>query len=207
MQEIRTGFRKILSNPQVYAFLQNLLRGKASKCRFINDYIRPFPNMRLLDIGCGPADILADLPQNIHYVGFDASQKYIEAARNRFGSRGRFFQDYVTEASLEELGEFDLVMSLGVMHHLDDNEVHSLSALAYQAVRPEGCFLTIDPSFVSGQHWLARFLAGKDRGKNVRSPEEYESLINENIQWNTVVSVKHDLLRLPYTHVILECRK
>ena len=207
MAEVRTGLRRILSNPKIYGFMQGLVGASDTKQRIINDYIRPTPNMVLLDVGCGPADILASLPEDIEYIGFDADPNYIQAAKDRYGNRGRFFQEHVSSTNIETLGTVDLVMAIGVLHHLDDDEVRHLSALAYQALHPGGRFLTIDPSFVSGQHWLARFLISKDRGQNVRQPQEYKALLQDIEGWSIKVDVRHDLLQVPYTHAIIECSK
>ncbi len=209
MPEIRTGFRNFLSNPTIYTWLMGILSSTTAQYRIVNDYIRPSPKMRLLDIGCGPADILAYLPEDIQYVGFDASQQYVESAKKRFTHRGFFYQENVNEATIKEHEKFDLVMAIGVMHHLDDREVKSLSKIAWQALRPGGRFLTIDPCYVVKQNKLARFIISKDRGQNVRSPDQYTTLITKNSKWDSphTISVIHDLLCIPYTHSILECKK
>ena len=53
---------------------------------------------------------------------------------------------------------------------------------------------------------MARWLAALDRGQNVRKADELVILAQEH--FSTVnVTVRHDLLRIPYTHAILECQK
>lgn len=207
MAEIRSGLRRVLSNPWVYGLAQGLLGASSAQKKIINNFIRPFSGMALLDVGCGPAEILSGLPEDVRYLGFDADPLYIASAKKRFGNRGHFFQGYVSTANIEAIGVVDLVMAFGVLHHLEDDEVRDLSGLAYQVVREGGRFLTIDPCFEEGQHWLSRYLISKDRGQNVRPAQEYEALIKDNGAWDTHVQVRHDLLRVPYTHVIIECTK
>jgi cyclopropane fatty-acyl-phospholipid synthase-like methyltransferase len=42
----------------------------------VRDLIHPFPGMRILDLGCGPAQILSFLPDDVTYVGYDMSAEY-----------------------------------------------------------------------------------------------------------------------------------
>ncbi len=66
---------------------------------------------RLLDVACGPGD-LAELvhPAGVDYTGVDAAPRLIEAARERFGSLGRFeVADATTLADQDAIagGSFD----------------------------------------------------------------------------------------------------
>ena len=71
----------------------------------------------MLDIGCGPADILADLPEGIDYYGYDFESDYIASAKARYGERGTFEVKAVTPEAVDDIGAFDVVISLGVLHH------------------------------------------------------------------------------------------
>ncbi|RKZ63742.1 MAG: class I SAM-dependent methyltransferase, partial [Candidatus Parabeggiatoa sp. nov. 3] len=46
----------------------------------------------------------------------------------------------------------------------------------------------------------------KDRGQNVRTQEGYLELASQVFS-NITTDIRHDLLRIPYTHFILECVK
>jgi hypothetical protein len=76
--------------------------------------------MRILDLGCGTAEILGALPTDITYVGYDMSPEYIAAAQNRFAGRGTFHCRLLEQAEVAALEPFDLVLGIGVLHHLDD---------------------------------------------------------------------------------------
>ena len=171
---------------------------------YLSEYVRPVLGEKVLDIGCGPGDILEDLPV-VDYLGFDINPKYVQAAQKRFGRRGRFFcGDVGLTAIDQETASFDLVLATGVLHHLNDDHAVSLFKLARKALKPGARMLTIDGCFVRGQPKLARFVVSRDRGQYVREAAEYEKLAAQVFP-QVKSSVRHDLLRIPYTHVILQC--
>ena len=47
-------------------------------------YIRYQEEQKILDIGCGPADILKYLPSDVAYCGIDLSEDYIRDARKQY---------------------------------------------------------------------------------------------------------------------------
>ncbi len=64
--------------------------------------------------------------------------------------------------------------------------------------------MSLDGAFVEAQSRMARILLKNDRGKFVRYPEAYAALASQAFP-QVRVSVRHDLIRIPYTHVMLEC--
>ena len=193
----------LLTLPSVYRLFRTIVLGNASRI-YLSEYVRPVPGEKVLDIGCGPGDILGDLPE-VDYLGFDINRKYVEAAQKRFGRRGRFFcGDVGLTAIDQEAASFDLVLATGVLHHLDDTQAIGLFNLARRALKPGGRLVTYDGCFVAGQPKLARFVVSRDRGQYVRESAEYAKLAAQVFP-QVRSFVRHDLLRIPYTHVILEC--
>ncbi len=172
------------------------------RSRFVREHLRARQGDRVLDIGCGPAELLEDLPEG-SYVGIDSNCRYIEAARERHGDRGEFHCVDVREADVGE-GEFDLVTAVGVLHHLDDAGAIRLFDVAARALRPDGRLVTIDPAYTPDQGRLARRLIGMDRGACVRTLDGYTELGEQCFEHVSGV-VREDLLRTPWTHGILEC--
>ena len=79
----RRGLYFLLALPSVYRIFRTIVRGDG--CRiYVSEYVQPLPGEKVLDIGCGPGDILENLAA-VDYLGFDISREYIEAARKRFG--------------------------------------------------------------------------------------------------------------------------
>ena len=159
--------------------------------------------MRILDLGCGPAEILTALPTDVEYVGYDMSPAYIAAARKKFGQRGTFHCRLLQETEVQTIGKFDLVMGLGVLHHLDDGSAEQFMRLARSALKPGGRMLTQDPCYAPGQNPIAKFLIDRDRGQNVRNAGQYHALASRVFE-NTRGAVSHRKW-VPYTHWMMEC--
>lgn len=192
----------LLGLPLLYKLFRKGIGGADASRKHVREFIQPFPNARILDIGCGPGSILDYLPQNVEYVGCDISPRYIQYAEQQYSSRGAF---YCSEAEkLPELGKFDIILATGVLHHLDDREAASLFKTAAHHLNPGGYLVTLDNAYVEGQARIARWLISMDRGSHVRTPVGYRDLACP--YFTTLQSViRHDLLRVPYTHFIMKC--
>lgn len=170
---------------------------------FVRDYLDPRPNARILDVGCGPANILDSVPATCSYVGYEPDEKYVEKARTRWGDRGRFVHGLLSRGRESNL---DIVMAVGVLHHLTDQQVQDLAGIAFEALVPGGKFVTIDGCFTPNQSAVARKLLEGDRGRFVRDQEGYSKLLKGAFARHES-HLRSDLLRIPYTHVINSCVK
>ena len=193
-----------LSVPASYRLFRWMVGGESAWRTYLAEYVKPAPGDKILDIGCGPADVLNYLP-TVNYTGLDISPEYISSAKKRFGSRGRFCCGDIGPAAIEgEQGSFDLVLATGVIHHLDDAQAARLFDLARLALRPAGRLVTYDGCNVPQQSRIARWMLAKDRGKFVRTREDYLRLARTRFL-KVESHLRHDLLRVPYTHLIMCC--
>ncbi len=194
--------RSVLSLPRAYRLFWKAIGGPAYIKRYVEEYVKPQPGCRILDIGCGPGTVAPYFPHT-EYVGFDSSPQYIEAARRQF-PRLTFVCARVSEYQPPQRSYFDVALALGVVHHLDDAEAGQLFQMAHDALRPGGKLVTLDGVFAPHQSAVARYLVRRDRGKFVRSQEGYVQIASRVFP-AVQATVRHDLLRIPYTHIIMEC--
>ena len=194
--------RSVLEIPAAYNLWWRMVGGSALVNVMVTEFLKGGGGTRILEIGCGPGTILGYLP-DCEYVGFDVSSHYIEMARRRFPG-AQFFCTRVSEFSLAKLNRFDTVLALGIVHHLDDQEAMQLFQIAYDALKPGGKLVTFDGVWTDDKYTFARWLLARDRGEHIRTrPEDLE--IASQVFSNVKPRIRHDLLRIPYTHLILEC--
>ena len=202
MAQITTGIRSILARPLVYNTLQPIMGAQRIRREFVDKFIRPTKDGRILDIGCGTAELLKFLPKGMTYVGYDPSSDYINSAKNRQYSGAEFYVGLYGSDELKSHQLFDLVVIYGVLHHMNDDQV---MALARDSLTKSGRLLTIDPVICAHQNPIVRKLIDMDRRQNVRSQEGY--IARAKTAFSQVQGVVRHRAWVPYTHWIMECQK
>jgi len=195
--------RPILDRPFFYELYHSLIGANYRSRVLVADYIRAKPSDRILDIGCGPGNMIPFLPE-CRYLGVDVNDSYIASAKRRYGHRGEFICQHVSHHNVEQLGSFDVVLALGLVHHLNDSEARDLFRLGYTALRPGGRLITNDGCYTGEQSAVERYLLSRDRGQYVRNEYEYVALAHSYFQ-TVIPHLRSDVLRIPYTHLIMEC--
>ena len=107
------------------------------------------PGEKVLDIGCGtgaqtlPAAERAG-PGNV--AGIDASPEMLEVARRKAAKRKLDIDFRLTPA--EDLpfgdGEFDVVLSSFMLHHLPEDVIRAAFQEVHRVLKPDGRFLAVD---------------------------------------------------------------
>lgn len=192
--------QNVLSSPRFFRAFKNAVGGME---RYCSEFIRTRPGDRVLDIGCGTGDIIEWLG-DVEYIGFDLSPEYIQKAQRDYGSRGTFFCEAVRDDVAVQHGAFDVVLANGILHHLDDDEARSLLLLATKALTPKGRFVTMDGCYTQTQSRIKKLILDADRGRFVRTEPEYLALARTAFT-DIRATVLDDLIRIPYTHLIMEC--
>jgi SAM-dependent methyltransferase len=83
MKIILDYMRGLLDSAYIFNLFEKLAGTGGARRRFVNDFIIPFDNAFILDIGCGTGAIIDHLPEKVNYVGFDLSFKYIDYAKDK----------------------------------------------------------------------------------------------------------------------------
>jgi SAM-dependent methyltransferase len=195
----------VLSIPMAYESFQRVVGSPQVRRELVDNYVIPRPGLRVLDIGCGPGDLITYLP-GVEYTGTDLSAAYIESARKRFGDRGRYYVGRVSALDPAELGKFDVVIAKSLLHHIDEDEALHLFDSAASVLAGDGRLVTLDAAYTSDMSRGARFVVSRDRGQSILAPDGYERLARRAFA-DVTVTVRHDLLRIPYTHVFMACER
>ena len=143
-------------------------RGAADSAAYLLAHLRA--GMDLLDVGCGPASITADLAERVapgRVVALDAAAGALEAARATLRERGLSEQVEVTSGDVMALpfedASFDVVHAHQVLQHLAD----PVSALAEmrRVTRPGGIVAVRDAVY-SAMTWFPE-PAGMEQWRSV----------------------------------------
>jgi cyclopropane fatty-acyl-phospholipid synthase-like methyltransferase len=197
--------KSVLASPRAYELSQRLWYRPGMQREYVTNYAHAKAGERVLDIGCGVGAVAHYFPSVI-YHGFDSSEEYIAYARAKFGHRAEFTVGVIGRDVTVEAGSYDLVMANGIIHHLDDREVLHLLTLAHAALKPGGRLVTRDGCFEDNQSAVARYLLKGDRGQFVRTREGYQKLFDQVFQEANAL-VRRDMMRVPYSLIIFQCRK
>jgi SAM-dependent methyltransferase len=202
-----TGTNRILTFPFVYSAFQTLVGATYGRRWILSDVWRVRPGMRIVDIGCGPGDIVDSLP-DVQYIGLDVSADYIRDAKRRFGHRGTFVAGTAPALLDEPLAHgADLVTCTGVLHHLDDADSLEIFNVAHTLLKPGGRFIAVEPTYLRHQGSIARWIMSKDRGMAIRQESVWRQLAARSRFGGAETNVLTGVLRIPYTHLVIECTK
>ncbi|MFC2546945.1 MAG: class I SAM-dependent methyltransferase [Actinomyces oris] len=131
-------------------------RGAADSAAYLLAHLSA--GMDLLDVGCGPASITADLAERVapgRVVGLDAAAGALEAARATLSERGLSEQVEVTSGDVMALpfedASFDVVHAHQVLQHLAD-PVGALAEMR-RVTRPGGIVAVRDAVY-SAMTWF-----------------------------------------------------
>ena len=201
MSQKNKGIYSLLSHTFFYSLVQKAMSATSFREKIVKKYITKH-NVKVLDIGCGPAEILDVLPK-IQYYGFDINPIYINSAKKKYKNRGKFFCKKFTNKDTKHLPKFDHVMLLGVLHHLSDNEINTLMANIKKVLKRKGNIITLDNIFIKNQNFIARFLIQMDKGNNVRSKSGYLNILKKHFK--KINSKIYHQKFIPYTYFVTNC--
>ena len=122
-----SGAYRLITVPSIYKGLMFALGADQAITRYVNEVLQPKAGLKMLDVGCGPANVLAYLPP-LDYTGIDLNEKHIAYARQRYGERGRFLVGNAAGDLKQDEGTFDLINVSALLHHLDNAEAMRLFA-------------------------------------------------------------------------------
>ena len=201
MSQSNKGIYSFLSNTFFYSMVQRVMSATSFREKIVKKYITK-PNVKVLDIGCGPANILSTLP-NIQYYGFDINPIYINSAKKKYEHKTKFFCKKFTSKDTKHLPKFDHILLLGILHHLNDREINALMLNIKKVLKRKGNVITLDNIFINNQNFIAKFLIQMDRGRNVRSKKGYLNILKNHFK--KIDSKIYHQKFIPYTYFVINC--
>jgi SAM-dependent methyltransferase len=194
---------RVLAHPVVYRSFKRLIARSDAVQTVVEEHFVVEPGSRVLDVGCGFGDY-AQYFESDSYLGIDHNAEYLDVARSMNPDKTFIVADVADEAIFDR-GPFDLVFLSGVLHHLSDDQITQLAKDVSRVLSPGGRFVALEPYFHDGQRLTARLLIAADRGQFVRDERGYRTLLEPAFE-DVASSSRFDLLRTPYSHLILEAR-
>jgi len=141
------------------------------------------PGLSYLDMGCGTG-FLRDHLRNADYLGVDINPTYIAAARRK---RGECFQvgDALEIGNLPR--QFDRIIAIGLLHHLDDPQVRAVLAGARSRLLSGGEIFIIDALWPPDDvNRIGRILRSSDNGAYVRTLAGWEKLFAAELKFHSL---------------------
>ena len=203
MSQKSRGIYNLLSHTFFYSFVQKVMSATSFREKIVKKHIKK-TDAKVLDIGCGPAEILNNFPK-IKYYGYDINPIYINSAKKKFTNRGKFFCKEFTKNEIKHLPKFDHILLLGVLHHLDDEKINDLIKNLKKILKKRGNIITLDNIFINNQNLVAKFLIQMDKGENVRSKKGYLKILKKHFK--EVNSKIYHQQFIPYTWFVTSCVK
>ena len=193
-----------INSPLVYRIIQYIMSGTSFRNSIIKKNIKK-NNLKILDIGCGPAQILEQIPR-CDYYGYDIDQRSIQYAKKKYRQKNyHFYCKKFNKTEIKKLPKFDFVIFFGILHHLSNKEADKMLTLCKRIMKKNSKLLTEDPILVEKQNIIAKFLIEKDRGTNVRQKKEYINLLKKHFK-KIKNKVTHQFF-IPYTWFTTICSK
>ena len=201
-----SGLLRWLKVPFVYNAFSAAVGGNALRRRLIQNHVRAKPGDKVIDIGCGSALALESLPE-VEYIGLDVNPDCIAFARRTYGTKATFVVgDTHSLRGDSRLKNADIVMALGVLHHLDDEDAAHCVRFAYDALKAKGRFVSHEACWIPNQGAISKYIMSTDRGRNIRTEQQYRQLATKVFR-NVQAWVNTKPLRIPYVTIVLECEK
>ena len=163
----------LADNPTLFNFLRRILENNfKNQKKIISRFSSGGAGKNILDIGCGTGEFSVFFSSR-DYTGIDIEKKYIDYANNNY--KGKFI---VADAGRLPFPDrsFDSIFIGSFLHHLSDEECLRVFKEARRALKPDGKMLVIGANAGAGC-FLTRLMYRFDRGKFIRTGEEYRRLL------------------------------
>lgn len=158
--------------------------------------------MNVLDLGCGTANIVEFLPENINYTGIDSSSNYIFYDSKKYPGHTFICKNLKEDVSLDK--KYDLIISEALVSSLTDANTEVFFNTIKKHAAPDCKIVISDMNYSKTAHTFENFLFKSERGTNFRDREDYLKLLSKHFNIDNV-SVISKIYRIPYSKLVFEC--
>jgi SAM-dependent methyltransferase len=151
---------------------------------------------RILDLGCGPADIfrfIGNQEKPSYYYGLDISDEYINDATSLLKKENidhtveiidltKIGMDINIDAKIRKIvadNKLNTVLLIGVLHHLPTEAINNTLSLLFSCESIKNIYTE---DIVRNMNPINDFFVKLDRGEFVRETDEYVNLL-EKTDW------------------------
>ena len=198
---------KIFDNANLYKLFQFGVSRSGTAEIIRDEILKPKNVNNVLDFGCGIGYHANEFIKS-SYLGIEPLQSCVDKANIMFSRKGAEFivGDHVALRSIPD-SSYDLVMAIGVLHHIDDLIFHEFVEESLRVLKPGGRLTTFDPVLHDQQSLFSRWVVRRDRGQWVRNEREYLTVISTYYGQDVNSKIYSKLLRIPYDHIAIEAIK
>jgi len=142
-------------------------------------------NGKMLDFGCSTGNTTGSF-LDFEYYGVDINRKYINWAKSKWikQKNAHFICANILKKPFPR-SFFDFILFAGTGHHLNKKELISLLSEFCRLLRPGGILYFFDilkPK--NNDNFLIKWLVSIDRGKYIRSEEEWQKIFRKEISFS-----------------------
>lgn len=198
---------QVFDNAKLYEIFQFAVGRRGTQEIIRNEILKPDQIVNVLDFGCG-IGYHSELFKSAHYMGIEPLDACITVANRKYAS-SRVEFELGDQLSLKALPEssFDLVIAIGVLHHIDDKIFREFVQEAFRILKPGARLTTFDPVFHSKQSKISEWVVKQDRGGWVRTEGGYLEIIAKTFPEDIETKIYSNLLRIPYDHIAISAFK
>jgi ubiquinone/menaquinone biosynthesis C-methylase UbiE len=194
-------FAKIFDNANLYRLFQFSVMRPDTLNIIRNEVLKPESVYKVLDFGCGIGYHSIEFPKS-NYLGIEPLESCVRKANAMFSGDNRTFVlgDHRELRKIPD-SSYDLIIAIGVLHHVDDVVMGEFLTESYRILRDGGRLTTLDPVIHNSQSKISKWVVKRDRGHYVRDEGEYKLPVNSIFRIEPTVKIYNNLLRIPYDHI------
>ena len=197
----------MFNNARLYELFQFRISRRGTSRIVHNEILKPRGVEKVLDFGCGIGYHSTEF-SNSEYLRIEPIQGCVDKANQMFKTSKNSFilGDHTALKSIPN-SSFDLIIAMGVLHHLNNSILDEFVRESYRILKSGGRLTTFDPAYHKNQSLISKWVVSRDRGKWVRNVDDYLNPMRKMYRQEPTIKIYTNLLKIPYDHIAIEVKK